>query len=39
MTLIPGGKEATETIKAVNAQYGNTPEFLGIYAQVGAVSF
>ncbi len=32
-------KEATETIKSVNAQYGYTPEFLGIYAQAGAVSF
>ena len=30
-------KEATESINAVIAQYGNTPEFLGIYAQVGAV--
>lgn len=29
--------EATESINAVIAQYGNTPEFLGIYAQVGAV--
>ena len=32
-------KEATETIKSVNAQYGYTPEFLEIYAQAGAVSF
>ena len=32
-------QEATESINAVIAQYGNTPEFLGIYAQVGAVSF
>lgn len=30
-------EEATESINAVIAQYGNTPEFLGIYAQVGAV--
>ena len=30
-------QEATESINAVIAQYGNTPEFLGIYAQVGAV--
>lgn len=30
-------KEATESINAVIAQYGRTPEFLGIYAQVGAV--
>ena len=30
-------KEATESINAVIAEYGNTPEFLGIYAQVGAV--
>lgn len=30
-------KEATESINAVIAQYGNSPEFLGIYAQVGAV--
>ena len=30
------GKEAAETIAAVNANYGNTPEFLEIYAQVGA---
>ena len=32
-------KEATETIKSVNAQYGYTPEFLEIYAQAGPVSF
>ena len=32
-------KEATETIKSVNTQYGYTPEFLEIYAQAGAVSF
>ena len=30
-------EEATESINAVIARYGNTPEFLGIYAQVGAV--
>ena len=30
-------KEATESIDAVIAQYGNSPEFLGIYTQVGAV--
>ncbi|MCR4714277.1 MAG: hypothetical protein K5751_07850 [Treponemataceae bacterium] len=30
-------KEATESVNAVIAQYGDTPEFLGIYAQVGAV--
>ncbi len=30
-------KEATESINAVIAQYGKSPEFLGIYAQVGAV--
>ena len=30
-------KEATESINAVIAQYENSPEFLGIYAQVGAV--
>lgn len=29
--------EATESINAVIAQYGQSPEFLGIYAQVGAV--
>ena len=29
-------EEATESINAVIARYGNTPEFLGIYAQVGA---
>ncbi len=28
--------EAAEAIRAVNAQYGYTPEFLEIYAQVGA---
>ncbi len=30
-------QEATESINAVIAQYGKSPEFLGIYAQVGAV--
>ncbi len=30
-------KEAAETIDAVNAGYGYTPEFLDLYAQVGAV--
>ena len=30
-------QEATESINAVIAQYGQSPEFLGIYAQVGAV--
>ncbi len=30
-------EEATESINAVIAQYGNSPEFLGIYAQVRAV--
>ena len=30
-------KEATESINAVIAQYENSPEFLCIYAQVGAV--
>ncbi len=30
-------KEAAETIAAVNAGYGYTPEFLDLYAQVGAV--
>ena len=29
-------KEATDSIKSVNALYGYTPEFLEIYAQVGA---
>ena len=31
--------EAAESIAAVIAQYENTPEFLGIYAQAGAASF
>lgn len=30
-------QEATESIDAVIARYGKSPEFLGIYAQVGAV--
>ena len=30
-------QEATESINAVIARYGQSPEFLGIYAQVGAV--
>lgn len=30
-------KEATESINAVIAKYGNTPDFLGVYGQVGAV--
>lgn len=30
-------QEATESINAVIAQYGDVPEFLGMYAQVGAV--
>lgn len=30
-------KEATDSINAVIAEYGKSPEFLGIYAQVGAV--
>lgn len=30
-------KEATDAIKAVNAQYGYAPEFLSISRQVGAV--
>ena len=30
-------EEARNSIEAVIATYGNTPEFLGVYAQVGAV--
>lgn len=29
-------QEVTDSIKSVNALYGYTPEFLEIYAQVGA---
>ena len=40
MTLMPWQKkEATETIKAVNAQYGYKPEHSRLREQVGAVSF
>lgn len=33
---ITDDKEAADAIKSVNALYGYSPEFLEIYAQVGA---
>lgn len=35
---ITDDKEAADAIKSVTALYGYSPEFLGIYAQVGAAA-
>lgn len=35
---ITDDKEAADAIKSVNALYGYSPEFLEIYAQVGAAA-